>query len=157
MTDDHVVDLTDISVADLRRRRDAVRDREEALSYRRRLLQAQMDIVEQLSMTGAGDEDLATLIGLAIADGPDVGPGAARAVDMSAHPELDVAPLPSDLASYDAGELAGLLAALRTAEAEASVERRALLNEVDELQTVLVARYRDTGVDAASLLAGDGA
>jgi hypothetical protein len=156
MTDERTADLTDLSVAELRQRRDAVRDRGEVLSYRRRLLQAQMDIVEQLGVSGP-HEDLATLIGLAIADRPSGGAGVARAVGLNTHPELSVAPLPTGLAGYEEVELAGLLQTLRAAEAEASSERRTLLDELDELQTILVARYRDSGVNAAALLSGDGA
>ncbi|MFT4745155.1 MAG: hypothetical protein ACI9AD_001004 [Nitriliruptoraceae bacterium] len=156
MTDDRTADLTVMSVAELRQRRDAVRDRGEALSYRRRLLQAQMDIVEQLGVSGP-HEDLATLIGLAIADRPSEGAAVARAVALNTHPELSVAPLPTGLGGYEEVELAGLLQTLRAAEAEASSERRTLLDELDELQMILVARYRDSGVNAASLLSGDGA
>jgi hypothetical protein len=156
MTDDRTADLTVMSVAELRQRRDAVRDRGEAFSYRRRLLQAQIDIVEQLGASGR-HEDLATLIGLAIADRPSDGSGVARAVALNTYPELDVAPLPTGLGGYEDAELTGLLHTLRVMEAEASSERRTLLDELDELQTVLVVRYRDSGVNAASLLAGDGA
>ncbi len=148
-------DLAGLPVADLRRRRDAVRDREAALSYRRRLLQAQMDIVDQLGRSS--DQDLSVRIGEALADGPSAQTGSTRAMDVGPHPELDVEPLPVDVAGYDDEQRAELLARLAADEKATSIERRALLDELDALQAELVQRYRVEGVDMAALLSGDGA
>ena len=86
---------------DLRRRRDAVRVEEEGLSYRRRLLHAQIDLVGALA--GAGeDRDFQSLLAEALSDGPGGGSGEVRAVTVEAdHASalVDQTPLSSSLIS----------------------------------------------------------
>lgn len=151
MTDD----LSTLPVAELRRRRDAVRDEEQVVSFRRRLLQAQLDIA---AAVGVGDEDLAAQLARVLADAPTGGSGQldARSVDVEDMEGADVGvePLPRDLAGLDPAERTALLDRLRDAERAESDRRRELLDELDALQAELVRRYRADGVDAAAILGG---
>ncbi len=145
-------DLASLPLDDLRRRRDAVRDQEEELSYRRRLLHAQIDLVRAVGASG-DREDFAAMLAEVLSDGPSSGGGAVRAVHVEAE-DVELPPLPDDLEDLDEDERAALVARLRAEEETVSDQRRALLDELDELQQELVRRYRRDGVDARQLLGG---
>lgn len=147
------VDLEALPLDDLRRRRDAVRDREGELSYRRRLLHAQIDLVRAVGASG-DHEDFASMLAEVLSDGPAGPTGDVRAVVIDDVHE-DLALLPVDLEGMSEQERDDLVARLREDEAEVSEERRALLDELDQLQAELVRRYRRDGVDARQLLRGD--
>lgn len=145
-------DLEALPLEELRRRRDAVHAEEELVSFRRRLLQAQLDIVE----AAAGVDDEAALEGMlarVLADRPG-GSSSARAVEIDDRP-VDVPPLPVDVVGLSAAEREELLTELREREREVSQHRQELLHELDELQDELVRRFRRDGVDARALLEGE--
>lgn len=149
-------DLEALTLDELRRRRDAVRDEEEELSYRRRLLHAQLDIVGAAGRASDRGEFEAMLAEV-LADAPPATARAVRAVDVEDHPEdADVDPLPADVVELDEQERAALIARLRREEEEISRRRRALLDELDRYQEELVRRFRRDGVDARALLGEDG-
>lgn len=147
-------DLEAMTLDELRRRRDDARDREEAVSYRRRLLHAQLDIVE--ASTSATDAaSLHEMLAGVLSDEPAPGAGVRAVAVQGDHDDVDLEPLPADLLELPVAEREALLARLRADEQATSERRRALLAELDALQGELVRRYRRDGVDARSLL-GEG-
>lgn len=147
--------LSDLDLASLRARRDDVRARETAVSYRRRLLQAQLDIVAGIDE--GDDEQLAARLASVLADEPSSVVGSPRAVGTTVEVAVDGPDaLPDDLRSIGPEERAALVERLTAAEREASRERRVLLDELDVLQEELVRRYRRDGVDAAEIIGRDG-
>lgn len=146
-------DLEALPLEELRRRRDAVHAEEELVSFRRRLLQAQLDIVE-----AAADVDdeaaLEDMLARVLADRPGGSSSSARAVEIDDRP-VDVPPLPVDVVGLSAAEREELLTELREREREVSQHRQELLHELDELQDELVRRFRRDGVDARALLEGE--
>lgn len=145
-------DLEALTLVDLRRRRDAVRAEEEELSYQRRLLHAQIDLVGAMASVGEGG-DLESVLAKALSEGPGGGSGEVRAVSVEGS-HGDITPLPDDLSQLSDEERDALLARLRDDEASISGRRRALLSELDAIQAELVRRYRRDGVDARQLLGG---
>ena len=145
-------DLEELSLDDLRRRRDVVREQGEELSYRRRLLHAQIDLVGAVA-AARGDQDLESVLARALTDEPGGGSGEVRAVSVEGE-HGDLEPLPEDLTDLDDTERDALLERLRDREEAVSERRRQLLAELDELQAELVRRYRRDGVDARRLLRG---
>ena len=146
--------LDELDVPTLRARRDAVRAEEAAVSYRRRLLQAQLDIVAGFDDEHAEalERRLVELLADVPSDGDRDGPS--RAVETVVEGVEEPAPLPEDLAGMDAEERAALVERLTEQERELSARRRELLDELDRLQAELVTRYREGGVDTASILGG---
>lgn len=144
-----------MALDELRRRRDAVREQEEGLSYRRRLLHAQLDLVE--AAAAAEDQaELDAVLAETLSDGPGSSGGDIRAVEVEDRPDVgDLEPLPDDLVDLSDEDREALLARLREQEQDVSSRRRTLLDELDALQDELVRRYRRDGVDARSLL-GEG-
>lgn len=144
----------DLDVVALRARRDEVRAREAAVSYRRRLLQAQLDILAALDGVYGDDgaTSLATRLVAALADDEPSDRGSPRALVTDVAGLGSVPALPDDLDQLDADGRAALFAQLREAERELSDERRDLLVELDELQDELIRRYREHGVDAGAFV-----
>lgn len=144
-----------MDLEELRRHRDAIRDEEEAVSYRRRLLHAQLDIVGAAAVTTDHGEFQAMLADV-LGDAPPAVVSAVRAVTVS-DPEDDeqLEPLPADLLDLTSEERADLLARLRARERAVSDRRRDLLAELDHLQDELVRRFQRDGVDARALLGED--
>ena len=145
-------ELEAMTLAELRRRRDEVHEEEQGASYQRRLLHAQLDLVQAAAVADdreAFDAALAEIL----SDGPGSASGAVRALEVEGRPaDGDLVPLPEDLVGLSDAERDALLARLRTQEQEVSSRRRELLAELDALQAELVKRYRRDGVDARSLL-----
>lgn len=146
-------DLETMTLEALRRRRDAVRDEEEALSYRRRLLHAQLDLV-QASGSVTDPDDFESMLAGILADEPGSGTGEIRAVAIGDVGDDGPEPLPTDLVGLTADERDDLVTRLQENEHAVSERRRELLDELDALQRELVARYRRDGVDARQLLRG---
>ena len=146
-------DLTTMTLDALRRRRDAVRDEEEALSYRRRLLHAQLDLIKAAGSV-TDPEDFESMLAGILADEPGSGSREIRAVAIEDVADDEVEPLPTDLVGLTPDERRDLVARLQTNEQSVSERRRVLLAELDALQHELVARYRRDGVDARQLLRG---
>lgn len=145
-------ELEAMTLGELRKRRDVVRERQESLSYRRRLLHAQLDLV--LAAAAAGDqEQFDAMIAEALSDGPGPASSDVRAVEVEGRPEDgDLEPLPDDLVGMSDDQRDALLERLRAEEEEVSGQRRVLLDELDALQDELVRRFRRDGVDARQLL-----
>lgn len=149
-------DLEALTLDELRRHRDAVRIEEEDLSYRRRLLHAQLDIVGAVGRA-ADREEFEAMLAEVLADAPPATAVAVRAVEVEDHPEeAEVEPLPADVVELDEQERTALLERLHRDEEEVSRRRRALLDELDRCQEELVRRFRRDGVDARALLREDG-
>lgn len=145
------MDIGQVDVAALRARRDALREVEARLSYRRRILQAQLDI---LGRDGDVAAPLQDRLAAALADAQPAGDAPARAVALQPPVDVDVEPLP-DLASLDDDDVVALAERLAGAEREVSDERRGVLDELDEIQAELVRRYRDLGgVDVDAVVSG---
>lgn len=156
-TDDHLMpaELESLTLDELRQRRDAVREREESLSYRRRLLHAQLDLV-RAAATAADQEELEEMLAEILTDGPGSSSGDVRAVEVEGRPEEgDLEALPDDLVGMSDRDREELLARLQQQEQDISTRRRELLDELDALQDELVRRFRRDGVDARALL-GEG-
>jgi hypothetical protein len=146
-------DLAAMPLDELRRRRDELRRREEDISYLRRLLHAQLDIVEASLESRNDITAFEDLVAVALADGPPRPGGDVRAVSVEdAHDDVDLEPLPVDLLERSVESRNDLLDQLRSHEAEVSEERRQVLDELDALQDELVRRYRRDGVDTETLL-----
>lgn len=143
-------DLEALTLDELRHRRDAIREEEEGLSYRRRLLHAQLDIIGAAGLA-ADREDFEAVLAEVLTDAPTPGSGV-RAVDVEGRDDADVEPLPADLIDMPQAERDELLARLREQEQQISERRRALLDELDRFQEELVRRFRRDGVDARALL-----
>ena len=144
-----------MTLDDLRHRRDRVRGQEEAVSYRRRLLHAQLDIVEA-SMRAADPEEFESMLADVLSDDAPSVAGDVRAVEVEdQHDDVHLAPLPNDLLGLSDDERTALLARLRDDERATSTRRQELLEELDALQDELVRRYRRDGVDARELLSED--
>lgn len=147
-------ELEALSLDELRRRRDEVREREEALSYRRRVLHAQLDLVDAAGSIADRDEFETLLAAILSGDaGRGRGAGEVRAVHVEQPPtDDDLAALPTDLVGMAQQDRDALAEQLRAEEQRVSDERRALLEELDELQDEIVRRFRRDGVDARQLL-----
>lgn len=180
------VDLEAVSVAELRVRRDACQRAEVALSYVRRVLQGELDLVaaelEARAMGVRGDagrlvQDLPTIL---------AGTGSSARAQVPAHePRLtmagvaegwteqrelaledlvaevlraelkgDQAPvLPgANLGAFGDEELRSLADSLGAAEKSVSIRRRAMHDRIDQIQTVIVERYKGGAADADGLL-----
>ena len=132
----------DLSLQQLRSERDALREQEARLSFTRRLLQGQLDI---LRAHEPGGESLAARLAAVLADAPGGG-APARAMELAPPDDVDVPGLP-DLAELDEDATVALAEDLAAREAEVSHQRRSVLDRVDALQAELVRRYRAEGVD----------
>lgn len=132
----------ELSLQQLRSERDAMREEEARLSFTRRLLQGQLDI---LRAHEPGGETLAARLASVLADAPGGG-APARAMDLAPPDGVDVPGLP-DLATLGDDETVALAEELAAREAEVSERRRTVLDRLDALQGELVRRYRDEGVD----------
>lgn len=147
-------DLEALTLDELRRRRDAVREEEEQLSYRRRLLHAQLDIIGAAGQA-EDHEAFAAMLAEVLTDGPTPGSDV-RAVDVEGREDAGLEPLPADLVDMEQAERDELLERLREQEQQISQRRRTLLDQLDRYQEELVRRFRRDGVDARALLGEDG-
>jgi len=144
---------------ELRARRRVLQERDDAVSYVRRVTQGRADLAraELARRDGGGESGVAVPEQLrdVLADRLLAGPGRPpRPVeDFSDHPlsdELDRRCAEHGfgrLDELDAAELAALTAVLDAFEAELSAERRAVFAELDSLTDELVVRYRDELAD----------
>lgn len=148
-------DLEALPLDELRGRRDELRAREEDVSYTRRLLHAQLDIVEASLESGEDITAFEDLVAVALTDGPARPGGDVRAVSVDHdHSDVELEPLPSALLDWSEDERRELLEQLRRQEVVISEERTQVLEELDALQDELVRRYRRDGVDPHELLGG---
>ena len=181
-------ELGSVEVGELRRRRDACQRAEVALSYVRRVLQGELDIVAaELAARGRGVrgdtgrliEDLPTILAGGASNTPAPGRAhetrltmAGGAEGWTEQTELDLdqlggevlsaelkddqtrkAVLPgANLGAFGDEELRSLAELLLAAETSVSRRRRALHDQIDQLQTEIVDRYKLGTADPDSLL-----
>ncbi|WP_370328332.1 aerial mycelium formation protein [Euzebya sp.] len=154
-SDTYLEGLADRAVGDIRAMRDECREEEARLSYARRLLHGQLDVVkaELERRDGGGSDSLVTTLGEILADQPRGGPvrsvGDAQIFTPSGptgrrpgDTVLDDVPL-SRLPDLDDEELAAVVTRLTDEESSISSLRRTVLDHLDRLQEELVVRYRD--------------
>lgn len=150
-----------LALDELKARRRALQELDDAVSYVRRVAQGRADLARaELARRGSGDapqlsDDLAHVLGERLLG--ESGRPPRPADDFSEHPraaELDR--LCADhgfgrLDELDADELAALAAALDEFEGRVSRERRKVFDELDDLTDELVRRYREqAGPDDAT-------
>jgi hypothetical protein len=149
-------DLEQLSIDEVRRRRDRALDEREFQSYLRRLVQVRMDILQaeqQRRQAGGESESLVDRITSALSEGPQ-GRGRGEALrlkpsdaDMAeAERRADQAmgeAFAKPLDSVDDVALEQALNGLRQAEEEVSSQRAKVLRVHDALQAELKRRYRE--------------
>lgn len=167
---DYLSELKDLSLAELRAKRDACAQLETDLSYLRRLAQARIDLImaeSERRLLGLSEPDPEALVGQL----PQILGEHSRGEGPGRMPAFFFAPtdgellkltarveemLPSDqlgsLGSLDSAELEELLTGLSKLEQEVSAERRALHDIQDRLLEELVRRYRSGEANVDSLL-----
>ena len=164
-SDDYLQDLASVDVAGVRTMRDDCREEEARLSYARRVVHGQLDIVraEQARRSGGGEEGLVGTLSDILADDPAPGSREARTAPLYAPDDggygqrshdtlVDDASL-GQVPDLDDEELAALLARLQEKEAHISGLRRTVLEHLDALQDELVGRYRDGTVSVDDVVA----
>lgn len=161
-------DLGERSVGALREARATCRAIEAQLSYLRRLVQGQHDIISgEIRRRAAGGEpddvgDLVAQLPTILADrirgaGPGRSPADPEVEDLSGalvdrlHALADAVPL-ERLATVGDGELQAATDRLATLEVDVSQHRRAVFERIDELESELLARYRDGEAQVDDLL-----
>ncbi|MGI8872741.1 MAG: hypothetical protein ACR2KP_00145 [Egibacteraceae bacterium] len=139
-------------LAEVRALRDACRDEESRLSYRRRLLQGKLDIVRSELAHRSGDRDvpqsLVSDLASILADARSDQPREARTVRFypatgDTDDDPDEGPTLAAVPDLDTDALVQLVRQLQEREVAISAARRTLLDNLDHLQTELVGRYRD--------------
>ena len=182
-------DLEAVAVGELRIRRDACQRAEVALSYVRRLLQGELDIVAaELEARGRGVrgdtgrllEDLPTILAGISGNAPaqqhapheprltmaGVAEGWTEQSELALEDlvvEVLAAELKGDdtrqpllpganLGAFGDEELRSLAGLLRSAETSVSTRRRTLHDQIDQLQSAIVERYKVGAADADTLL-----
>ncbi|HUC13286.1 MAG TPA: hypothetical protein VMS00_02430 [Acidimicrobiales bacterium] len=167
---DFLSELKDLSLTELRAKRDACAQLETDLSYLRRLAQARVDLIiaeSERRLLGLSALDPEALIGQlpqilgdhSRGEGPGrmpisfFAPADGELLKLTARVEEM---LPSDqlgsLGSLSTAELDELLVGLSNLERDVSAERRALHDIQDHLQEELVRRYRSGEANVDSLL-----
>ena len=158
--------LESLDMAEVRRRRAACQQREESVSYLRRVIQVRLDLLgTELAHRRSGDRPADTHE--LIARLPDIlsehgrSPGFGQAPRDLNMPDIDdelvrlvddvISPgRLGDLAGIDLDEVARLVDELEALEQEVSAARRQLHGHIDALQAEITRRYRsgEASVDA---------
>ena len=167
---DYVFELGNLSMAELRAKRDACGQLETDLSYLRRLAQARIDLImaeserRLLGLSDLGPEALVDQLPQILGEhsrgqGPGrmpisfFAPADGELQKLTARVEEM---LPSDqlgsLGALSSGDLDDLLVGLSNLEHDVSAERRSLHDIQDHLQEELVRRYRSGEANVDSLL-----
>lgn len=159
------IDLTDLSLDDLRIKRREAEKHEQDLSFVRRLLQGRIDIIkaEIRRREGNGDELIANLSAI-LSDTPGgAGQSKGRHVSIDgtdiSHPIASQAHQAlggmstTNLAAVSDEELMGTLAALTAHERSVSDARADLHKKIDGMGSELTRRYREGSAQVDDLLA----
>ena len=153
---DFVASLEELSIEEVRSRRDQAQAEREFQSYLRRLIQVRQDIVRaELDRRAQGRESAPLIDRLTsvLSEGPPRGPGRGEALPLGPSPEdmaeadrqADAAAggVLSDPATLDDESLARAAQALEEREHEVSANRLAVLRVHDQLHEELKRRYRE--------------
>ena len=166
--DDYLADLGSKSMAEVRTMRDDCREEEPRLSYARRLVQGQLDIVRAERRRRSGDGSEEGLVGalteiLADAPTPRADVLTARSTPVFSPDEATYGSREHDTSLEDSAvgrvpdlddaELDALAERLVAKESHISALRRAVLSHLDALSDELVRRYRDGGADVDEIMA----
>ena len=164
-SDDYLDGLDAVDLAGVRTMRDDCREEEASLSFARRVIHGQLDIVraEQARRSGGGDEGLVGTLSEILADDPAPRSREARSAPMFAPDETGYGQRSHDTLVDDSAlgrvpdlsdeELTALLERLQEKEAHISTLRRTVLEHLDALQDEMIARYRDGAVDVDQVVA----
>jgi len=156
-------DPTELSLAELRERRQELQAEDDVVSYARRVAQARLDLVNSEIAhreSHSGEmlrDELNSLLSRHLTGGPGRPPRPTE--DLSDHPlaiELDAVCTEKGfgrLKELDGAQLAALSAAITEFEARVSSDRRERYDRLDALSAELVRRYREGEADVDSLLA----
>jgi hypothetical protein len=156
--EDYLDGLDSVDLVTVRSMRDDCREEETRLSYARRVVHGQLDIVhaEQRRRSGGGGDLVETLTAI-LADDPAPRSRDARTAPVYApddegygqrsHDTLIDDPAMGRVPDLDDDELATLFERLREKEQHVSNLRRAVLDNLDRLQEELIRRYRDGTVN----------
>jgi hypothetical protein len=156
-------DPTELTLEDLRRRREQLQREDDEVSYARRVAQARLDLVdrerarrENPGETGLHD-DLSSVLARHLTGDLARPPRPTDDLSDSAVAlELDATCATNGFSRLDELDLAGLDAlrgALEEFERRISSDRRARFERIDALTAELVRRYRDGEADVDALLA----
>jgi hypothetical protein len=164
-SDDYLADLGAADVATIRAMRDDCREEEARLSFARRVVHGQLDIVhaEQRRRRGDEDEGLVSSLTEVLSDDPAPRSRELRSTPIyipqeggygqRAHDTLvDDAEL-GRVPELDDEQLVALLERLQAKEEHISSLRRTVLAHLDALQDELIVRYRDGHVDVDEVVA----
>lgn len=169
--EDYLADLESKPMSEIRAMRDDCREEEPRLSYARRLVQGQLDIVRAESRRrtgGGGDEGLVGALTEILADAPTPRPDVlgVRSAPVFSPDEATYGAREHDTSLEDAAvgrvpdldddELEALEQRLVAKENHISSLRRAVLSHLDALSDELIRRYRDGGADVDEIMAGAG-
>lgn len=163
--EDYLDGLDSVDLATVRSMRDDCREEETRLSYARRLIHGQLDIVhaEQRQRSGGDGGDLVETLTAILSDDPTPRSRDARtapvyaaddqAYGQRAHDTLIDDPAMGRVPDLDDAELVSLFDRLREKEQHISTLRRTVLDNLDRLQDELIRRYRDGTVDVDEVVA----
>jgi hypothetical protein len=164
-SEDYLANISAADVPTIRSMRDDCREEEARLSFARRVLHGQLDIVraEQRRRGGDGDEGLVGDLSEILADDPAPRSREARSAPMYIPEDGGYGQRSHDTLVDDAQlgqvpdlsdeELVALSERLQEKEAHISSLRRVVLEHLDGLQDELIARYRDGNVDVDEVVA----
>jgi hypothetical protein len=163
--DDFLDGLADRDLAEVRAMRDDCREEETRLSYARRLLHGQLDIVraEQGRRSGGESGDLVETLSAILSDDPTPRSRDARTTPVyapqeggygqRAHDTLVDDPAMGLIPDLSDEDLAELFSRLQTKEQHISLLRRTILDHLDALQDEVIRRYRDGSINVDDLVA----
>lgn len=164
-SEDYLEGLDAADLVTVRGMRDDCREEETRLSYARRVVQGQVDIVRAQQAQRAGDDggDLVGALTRILADDPAPRARDARTAPVysptdsgygqRSHDTLIDDPALGRVPDLDDEELSALLERLQEKEKHISFLRRAVLDHLDALQAELIRRYSDGSVDIDEVVA----
>lgn len=164
-SEDYLEGLDSVDVPGIRAMRDDCHEEETRLSYARRVIHGQLDIVraEQRRRTGESDEGLVATLSDVLADDPAPRSRQARNAPVYApddagygnrsHDTLIDDPAMGRVPDLSDEELTALFERLQEKEAHISSLRRTVLDNLDAVQGELINRYRDGTVDVDQVVA----
>lgn len=163
--EDYLEGVDSVDVPGVRAMRNDCREEETRLSYARRVVHGQLDIVraEQRRRSGDSDQGLVGTLAEILADDPAPRSREARNAPLyepddsgygnRSHDTLVDDPALGRVPDLSDDELAALLERLQEKEAHVSSLRRTVLQHLDALQDELINRYRDGSVDVDQVVA----